>query len=177
VDVRLADHSISQIEQAPDFSPFDAEVGFPKENLVADQHSTLNLTPDGAVFRALSDARGTDATASFDSTFHVGFEVTKPVEYTLNYVFGASGAGNDITPSALFIGPSGTQDISHGVNESGVLQPGAYQLQIDAVGGVNITYSVNFAAVPLPSAFWAVMAMLPLLMAGWRFRGRILLFK
>ena len=65
-------------------------------------------------------------------------------------------------PTALFTTPSGARDIHLGANETGVLQPGAYQLQVNDAGGKNITYIVNFAAVPLPPALWATLAMLPI---------------
>jgi len=63
--------------------------------------------------------------------------------------------------TALFITPSGTRDIHLGVDETGVLQPGAYQFQVDDVGGKNVTYTLSFEAVPLPPALWATLATLP----------------
>jgi len=161
VSATFTDGTPNQLQQAPDFSPFNAQVGFPKVNAIADQNSTLTLTPDGASFHALSNVRGSSATATFASSFHVAFDVTRPVDYTLLYGFGASGAGNDVTPTALFITPSGTRDIHLGVDETGVLQPGAYQSQVDDVGGKNVTYTLSFEAVPLPPALWATLATLP----------------
>jgi len=173
VSVHFTDSTPEQFQQAPDFGPFTAQVGFLRgTNAIADQRSTLSLTPDGAVFNAISNVRGSSPAAIFGSSFHVGFEVTQPVDYTLTYGFGASGTGKDITPSALFSGPFGTRDIHLGVNESGVLEPGSYQLQIDAADGLNISYFVTLAAVPLPSALSATLAMLPVVILVVRWRGR-----
>jgi hypothetical protein len=171
VGVRFTDGTPGQLKQAGDFGPFVARVGFPKVNAIADQNSTLSLTGDGGAFEAVSNVRGSSATAIFSSSFHVGFDVTRAVDYRLLYSFGASGTGTDVVPSAVFGGPFGTRDIHLGVSESGVLEPGAYQLQVDDVGGSNVTYSVSFAAVPLPGALWEILAMLPgFVVAGvvWR---------
>jgi hypothetical protein len=50
--------------------------------------------------------RGNSATTTFGST-HVGFDVTRPVDYNLTCGFGASRTGDGISPGALFIGPFG----------------------------------------------------------------------
>jgi len=128
---------------------------------LSDWADTVGSTRRVGSFHALSNVRGSSATATFASSFHVAFDVTRPVDYTLLYGFGASGAGNDVTPTAVFITPSGTRDIHLGVDETGVLQPGAYQFQVDDVGGKNVTYTLSFEAVPLPPALWATLAALP----------------
>ena len=99
VSAMFTDGTPSQFQLAPDFGPFNAQVGFPRVNAIADQHSTLDLTPDGAVFQALSNVRGSTVTATFASSFHVAFDLTRPADYTLIYAFGAASTGNDTPPT------------------------------------------------------------------------------
>jgi hypothetical protein len=175
VSARFNTGMLDQFHQAPDFGPFVAQAGSLRGNALADQNSTLTVTPDGAAFHVLANVRGSSppgamspGAETFDSFFQVAFNVTSPTDYNLLYAFGPAGA-NDIASSATFTGPFGTRQLQSSLNESGVLQPGSYQFQIDAMGGQNVTYVLNFSAVPLPSALWMGLIMFPplILIARW----------
>lgn len=177
VTSRFNTGQVDQFHQAPDFGPFVAEAGPVRGNALADQNSTLNVTPDGVAFHMLANVRGSSppgamfpGAETFDSFFQVAFNVTEPISYNLFYAFGSGGA-TDIGSSAIFTGPFGTRQIQPSLDETGVLKPGSYQLQVDAIGGQNVTYVLNFSAVPLPSALWMGLIMLPALVLTARSRS------
>lgn len=182
VVVAPADHR----QDAPDFGAFNGSVSLaylPGVEQGATQNSSMTLTPDG--MGALFDAHGALVKSISDnglnaiSHFQVSFTLAAPEPYRLTY----NGREGDprfdnlqrFVP-AQFSGPSApgelTVDVHTGnffdtVTDSGTLQPGSYQMLADlstiGTASFDMTVAVGTAAVPLPSAIWAALTLLPIL--------------
>ena len=175
VDVKGVPGIAEMRQQASNFGPFNQSVG-EFGGATAYQNSTLALTPDGVRITAQGGTQNsiTAPAGTPESFFQVTFDVNKTVEFNLEYIATGDRFGNSST-IATFSGPFGTRTL---VSQqppvlSGVLAPGTYHLQADALDTEATGYFLQLSAVPLPTAFWAAVTMLPaMLVAGFRRRQK-----